>query len=428
MLYAALGTLQFAKPPKFLSKSPFDMDLALRAVALGWFDSKRTIPVTIVDIDEETHRSWGSPAITPRAELIGIVDRVTRANPFAIVADIDLAQGGKTAHLDPQPNEMPLLEYLGSYSGSSPLIFAKRIEPGPDGMRRPADSPYDETVRKGPRLAWAHASFTTEKGGMVRWSQDWVEVCADGQVQRLPSVALQAAIITGHGDDQNLRMRAASAEADASCERPGLLPGPRHRLLIGPRLTGEHRLVRQDDAISIPASLLLTPGVALDERNLFAGRIVLIGATHSAAGDNWLTPAGARSGVELLANTVRFWPMQNESTGPFVQFAMRAGAILFFAMFVLFDWRFRPVVALFATIFAVLALVSIAVGLFDTYRVFDVIEAAILLAIVYKALKTTFDFIADLRAQRRDFPRGWRGAFMTFRAACLRDHHGGKGA
>ena len=74
VLYAALGTLQFAKPPKFLSKSPFDMDLALRAVALGWFDSKRTIPVTIVDIDEETHRSWGSPAITPRAELIGIFD------------------------------------------------------------------------------------------------------------------------------------------------------------------------------------------------------------------------------------------------------------------------------------------------------------------------------------------------------------------
>ena len=37
--------------------SPIDLDLSLRALSLGWFESERTIPVTIVDIDAATNRA-----------------------------------------------------------------------------------------------------------------------------------------------------------------------------------------------------------------------------------------------------------------------------------------------------------------------------------------------------------------------------------
>lgn len=179
--------------------------------------------------------------------------------------------------------------------------------------------------------------------------------------------------------------------------------------------------------MSIPANMLLDPKMAHDGHQLFAGRVVFIGTSHSAAGDFWLTPAGAFPGVELLANTVRFWPLQGKAVGPVAQTGLRAGAILLFAMFAFADWYLRPVIAIVATAAGVLALIGVAIRLFHDYRVFDLIETAILLAIIYKALRTILDFIAGITMQRQDFPRGWRGVLMTLKNACVRPHPGGKG-
>jgi hypothetical protein len=96
-------------------------------------------------------------------------------------------------------------------------------------------------------------------------------------------------------------------------------------------------------------------------------------------------------------------------------------------MFAFADWYLRPVIAIVATAAGVLALIGVAIGLFHDYRVFDLIETAILLAIIYKALRTILDFIAGITMQRQDFPRGWRGVLMTLKNACVRPHPGGKG-
>jgi CHASE2 domain-containing sensor protein len=340
--------------------------------------------------------------------------------------DIDLAQG--TRPFDPVLlyAESPLLEYLKRKKFSTPLICPKRIEPGADNLPRPADSPYDPLFSEIEGYRWAHARFTTGHDGVVRWSEEWVEVCAAGRALRLPSVALQIANLTHDSKSRPRQGSLAERELQVSCGSPDSSQATQRRLLIGPRLMGERRVTARGDAMSIPANMLLDPKMAHDGHQLFAGRVVFIGTSHVAAGDVWLTPAGAFPGVELLANTVRFWPLQGMAVGPVAQAGLRAGAILLFAMFAFFDWYLRPVIAIVATAAGVLALISIAISLFHDYRVFELAEAAILLAIVYKALRTILDFIAGVAAQRRDFPRGWRGLLMTLKNACVRAHPGGK--
>ena len=56
---------------------------------------------------------------------------------------------------------------------------------------------------------------------------------------------------------------------------------------------------------------------------------VFIGATHSGTGDVWVTPSGLLPGVELLANTVRFLPLQS-TTGRHAELAYRTATILSF--------------------------------------------------------------------------------------------------
>lgn len=423
IVYAVLGTFPVSKPPKFLAKPPFDLDLALRAVSLGWFNSDRTIPITIIDIDEQTHADWNAPATTPRLMLRRMLERIAVANPTAVVVDIDLARGGRSLDTATRRDDEPLLEYLRHYDRGPPLVFPKRIEPGSSGHPRPADSPYDDVIRTKPLLSWAHASLETDKGGVLRWSQDWLLTCVGGRPHWLPSIALRTSALLGDRSVQPPQRAASDVDRAASCAQPDTRHVTRHRLLVGPRITGAGRLAGQSDALSIPARMLLVPTESRLDPRLFSGRVILIGASHSAAGDNWLTPAGVYPGVELLANSVRFLPLQGGSTGPLSRMGSRGGVILLFAMFVLFDWRYRLVFALFASMVGTFAFLAFHISVFDDFSVFDLIESAILLALVYKVLKMTLDFVAELRAQRRHFPTGWRGTAMTFRAACLRNHH-----
>jgi hypothetical protein len=81
-----------------------------------------------------------------------------------------------------------------------------------------------------------------------------------------------------------------------------------------------------------------------DDLGLFGGRVVLIGATHSGAGDFWLTPSGVLPGVEMLANIVRYTPLE-PGTGIGAEIAYRVLGLLLFAAFVVFGWCLRGLVA-----------------------------------------------------------------------------------
>jgi hypothetical protein len=414
--FALLGIAGRSTIAEFFAESPIALDLSLRALSFGWFDSDRTVPISVVEIDEGTNRGWGSPAITPRDQLTQILEVVTSANPAAVVVDIDLSWG-HAGSADADPGLHVLRDFLQRYDGPAPLIFPKRIDPAADGTPHLAESPLDDVFERNSRLAWAHASFETGGGGAVRDWHDWLSVCTASGPEWLPSVVTRLEAMMSPLP-KGLERPVPPMQARA-CEAHGEPGGKTERLLIGPRVTGERRSAPRPDAQTVSASLLVDPEVARDDARLFAGRVVFIGATHTSSGDFWLTPSGVLPGVELLANTVRFAPLQSERRGWAAKVGYRSAALLLFAIIVLAEWYLRGLVAFVVSTVSMLVLVMIALGLFGDLGVFDSVEAAILLFIWYKFLETVLEFIEDFKARRRQSPAGF---WSTLRAVCFREH------
>ena len=345
---------------------------------------------------------------------------VTAAGPTAVVVDIDLSWGDRVS-VATDGGQRALLDFLQRYPGPAPLIFPKRIEPSPDGTRRLAASPFDDVFENNSRLAWAHASFETDGGGAVRNWQDWLEVCTSDGAEWLPSIPARLAAMVGtlpQGLDRPAVVTTRGPSCATTVEQNIRKP---KRLFIGPRLTGEGRAPAAD-AQSISASLLLDPQMSRNDARLFGGRVVFIGATHASAGDFWLTPSGVLPGVELLANTVRFAPLQVEMHGGIEKLAYRAAALLLFAIFACSQWWLRGLVALVVSSACALALVAFAIDRYDAFGVFDAVEAAIIMMIVYKAAEFVLEYLDKVKAVCARSPQGWRDWRNALRALLLREH------
>jgi len=417
--FALIGTARQFSAAEFFAHAPVKFDLALRAVAHGWYTPDGAILVTIVDIDSETHRAWGRPAVTPREPLARMLEVVTAAHPSAVVVDIDLSWG-VDADAARDPGFVRLQHFLEHYAGPAPLIFPKRLERVPDGSLEIAASPFDELFLRNDSLAWAHAAFQTASGGAVRSWQDWVLVCDGGRPEWLPSVATSLALLLSTlppGMERPVR----PAVPTGDCEAPHAETRHERRLLIGPRITGDGQPAAGTNARAISASLLLDPQMARNDEQLFANRVVLIGATHSGAGDDWITLSGVLPGVELLADTVRYAPLESKMAGKAGDIVHRAVTLLLFGMLVVLERRFRGMIALLLGTAFMLAVVAVGLAGFEDLAVLDSVGAAILLFVIYKALETVLDFAADFRALRGRFPKGVKGMVRAVGAACLRE-------
>ncbi len=392
-----------------LAEDPLDMDLALRSVSLGWVAPNRATPMTIVDIDDATYRQWGEPLVTPREVIVELLETVRAARPAAVVLDVDFSGG-----LENDRGLIELREYLRAYDGAV-LVLPKRLELDNEGVRRLTASALDEVVASHSKLAWAHANFTTGRNGVVRYFDEWIYACESrgltGNGVALPSISMYLRETLG-GDKPSLPTSVAAAD---SCERQ--LPVARQRVLVGPRMTGERRAGRSDDVAAVSAALLLDPELARDDEFLFAGRIVFIGATHSASRDFWLTTSGVLPGIELVANTVRYAQF-GEEPGVRGETFFRVLTLALFASFLIAAHRLRALVALAISMIAVLLVVFLATRT-GYLRVFDAIETAILLFVLTLATKAIFDLVEDIVRACRD-PSHERSRFRRALSALVR--------
>ena len=288
--------------------------------------------------------------------------------------------------------------FLETYAGAAPLIFPKRLELAPGGTRGLAMSPFDDVFERNSRLAWAHAAFETGGGGTVRAWRDWLEACVDSRTAWIPSVETSLTAQLPEPPD-GLDRPVPPTTSHAQCSGADRIAGHEQRLLVGPRMTGDHRLVPLLDARSVSAAFLLDPEQARYDAQLFGGRVVFIGATHLAVGDFWLTPGGVLPGVELLANTVRYAPLQRESPRAGVRVAHRALTLLLFVFFVYVEWRLRGLAALFVATLGTLVVVAIGLAAFEDLGVLDALEAAHPLFVACKALETVLGFYRGLEAR-----------------------------
>jgi CHASE2 domain-containing sensor protein len=424
--FALLGMAGHVPGAGLLGESPFELDQALRTLAHGWFDTGRARPVTIVDIDAATYAAWHSPLATPRAELARMLGIVTAASPEAVVVDIDLSGGGTAVAATTDADDAALRLFLAGYRGAAPLLFPKRIELDEDGRRWETTSAYDDVFAANDRLQWAHASFATS-GGVVRDWQRWIEVCVapvdepvagagDIVVAHTRWLPAMAEAIAGSKIAAASRQHATSAPALTNDCRTDA-PSVSSRLLIGPRLSGD-AMVPSGDAQSVSARMLLDPELQIDAAQLFGSRVVLIGATHPAARDYWLTPSGVLPGVEVIANTVRFLDLQDEAAR--TRGWHRVVVLAFFVFFAIATWKLRGLPKLFVLIAGTLVLVAFAIEGFGYYGVFDALETAIVLTVLYKAAAELGGMIEDWRQQwRASRGTSWR-FFRTLKAVSLR--------
>jgi len=395
LLVALLGSIGVASPLRLFAAVPINIDIALRTISTGLFEPEQALPVTIVDIDEATHSQWQMPAVTPRDELVTLIDVVTASNPLAVIVDIDLSWGSV------QPcdaaDEKHLRDFLRNYKRSAPLIFPKRISTAANGERRAAPGLLDAVFLQNKQLAWAHASFETNKKGVVRQWANWLEVCTDMGTQWLPAIPV--------------RIGTMLDTLPASMERPTPPPlknscrdntgQPNRMLLIGPRIMGQTQPLLTSKARAISATLLLDPERARHDAELFGGRIVIIGASHSGS-----------------ANTVRYTPL-SLPTGLLADIKFRFIVLLYFFLFAASAWWLRGLFALLASLIGALTITGVAVSLFNYYPVFEALKAAILLTILYKVLQSVFNLIEEGREMQGGSQTGCKA---VLKAVCLREN------
>lgn len=412
--FVVAGAVRLAAPMQLLADSPFNLDLALRTLSAGWFEPRDVVPVTLVEIDDKTHRLWGSPAVTPREPLVALLQTITRAQPLGVVVDIDLAWGGAEAE------QTVLRNYLATYQGPAPLIFPKRLEPAPGGTRRAATSPFDDVFAANAHLAWAHASFESDSGGVVRQWADWIEVCTAEGTTQLASIPARLSLML-EPLPRGLH-RASAPRLQKSCQPASDPPG--QLLLIGRRLTGPAQSGLTADAAAVSASTILDPRIDRDDSWLFGNRVVFIGATHPASSDFWLTPSGVLPGVELIAHTVRLAPLRTEHTTGSA-FKLRVAALAGFILFAVIDLALRGLAKMAAYVTGGLLFVALPIWLWEYYHIFEAVEISVLLVIVYKFSQALLDMIEDWKFEQAKQGAGWRGHLATFWATCRRPASGG---
>ncbi len=393
-IYLACGSQAPGWPIALVGAGAVNPDIALRAAAIGWLPDDRTTPITLVAIDDATDAAWGNPALTPRAELVQVIERIVVQRPTALVVDIDVSWGTTR---DSTAGEPELRDFLGAHPGPTMVVLPKRVRTDADGTRRFAVSPLDSLVALHPHVRWAHANFMVEGSGSVRRWSPWLAACDGDAPVMLPSVA--DAVV----DDATSAPPAGCTEADDPADRP---------MLVGPSLTGIGAGGFASQARVIPAIAVLDTLVARDDAALFADRVVLLGLTHTTSGDLWMTPAGPRPGVELLAGTVQFAPFQpGDGIGP--ELGRRVIGLLLFGAFIWLAAHLRGVVpTVVVLVLLVLVLTRVALGTFGWLGFVESLEAAILLTIWYEALRAVSEVISNIRRGRATYAgqprRTWR--------------------
>lgn len=302
-------------------------DLAVRlAVNLRGHYSE-AIPVTLIDIDDSTYRTWGEPALIPRLKLFGIIAKVAKERPLAIVVDIDLA----SSESQPWAEVQEFLQRYVQSEGSSkevPLLLVRKLRADPKHAQGNSayltvrDGEVEAVVAKSQTIAWVSALLEPNEVGIFdRWSA-FNPLCTDNPSRGIPSIALAAYVIHERGRqslrDLDLDVGAASkreciGEAGSSAERkaglkltsePAMIP-----YFFGWPLPSTAALATTNTSAGRrPILMRLAAGDVEAAREIAAealeNRIVVIGASHADSQDIHRTPLGLMPGSHILANTI----------------------------------------------------------------------------------------------------------------------------
>jgi CHASE2 domain-containing sensor protein len=289
---------------------------------------KDALPVTLLDVDDKTHDAWGRGQRTPHAALAQLIAMARGNRAAAIVLDFDLSAEDSAA-----PPDAGLAAELSSYPADAPLLLlARRIsftraEGEGSAAAGTLATPYDGLVAGKPNIRWITTLNDVGGDRQVRRIRLWQSVCGDHAGVSYPSAALAAAALVLPASPRTDALDGfLAARANSECAGTASLPEPewpavRSASVVLPYLLPDRaearslfRIVREGRPTvvmrRIPASQLVRveQGAASlageVDSDPFAGRVVLIGASHADTGDIYPTPLGSMPGVMILANSV----------------------------------------------------------------------------------------------------------------------------
>ncbi len=369
------------------------------------------LPVTLLDVDDATRSAWGGGPATPHAALAVLIAEAQGNGASAIVVDFDL-----TSETAGAPPEAALAALLRSYpAAAAPLMLVRKIEfiRGSDGIRaaKSSPTPYEGAVAGKANISWITTLNDISADRAVRKIRLWQSVCDGASGTAYPSAALAAAALllssSRHGEALGAFLGDKVAEeCGRASVKPGAWPPAVDQAATIPYvITGNSRASGLFRRIAAGRLATYENGVAATageiDRDPFAGRVVLLGATHSASGDFYETPLGTMPGAIILANSIvqARALVETPPVPPWTRNMLAMSLFLFFA-FIARKFYGAPAVVL-------IGLISLA-ALFAISRLFGFAAGVnvIAMAVPGFALFKLVDSVVHVVLSWRE--RGWR--------------------
>lgn len=248
------------------------------------YDEKFVLPVTMIDIDDQTYKEWGKPLATPRSFLKMLIQKAVTGQARFIVVDIDLSLDSQVPGDDHE-----LVTYFNTYDTRIPIILVKRIDRTEHGEKFVRSS-LDDIVAGNPQIYWALARVVPEPDGIVRrfYTQyTWKENGLECSVTAIPI------LVNALNREKQLTK---SPQCIAPMNETGSVSGDHsiyYRFSGSPDITDMRKLTAQE--------VLTDPVSAAD---FFRERVVIIGGSYAEGREIYATPLGWMPGAMIIANTI----------------------------------------------------------------------------------------------------------------------------
>jgi hypothetical protein len=158
---------------------------------------EKSPPFVLLDIDNQTHQSWGKPSYTPRDKLRNLIDAAVRAKARLIVVLIDLSQ--------PTPHDQALYAYLVEYANQCktrkdivcpPIILARAFY---DNQIVRTSFLEEAVAQAAPYVQWTSTQAYMSYDEVIRRTSLWSPICIDEQPSVIASAELLATSIIRNG-------------------------------------------------------------------------------------------------------------------------------------------------------------------------------------------------------------------------------------
>jgi CHASE2 domain-containing sensor protein len=399
-----------------------DKDLMIRWTSVLAGATRGATPVTLIDVDSGTMALFGAPDRTPRDLVAGLLRLAAAKKPRGVFLDVDLGRPGPDAGAD-----AALRAVLAEWPAEAPtLIVSRRFAETPprekDGKPGLAPLPFafDDAVAGRANIRQAASLGLVDSDSVLRRWRLSQTVCDGDRGVTFPSPQLVAAsldadrpaadldaflawrarrVCARDGAPAPVWPRNAANETNIAFLFSGEAGAPVPAVAAAGRETPVFRRIPAHSLVDARREAL-RPGAVADD--LFAGRLVVIGATHMDAADLHLTPIGRLPGAVIASNAIVSAPAVLNSFG-LAPWGRTLMAFVVFAGLAAMSFRFRAMAAGVIVSLACLALAPLLGRVLAPAPALEIIFAALAMLAMFAGLES---LIEVARAWRSGL--GWR--------------------